>query len=95
MLRHAFGAEGSDMCPPYVEVTIGPDVFIGCPEGSVIGGIEHCRAVIPYPKIDEEKAATRRAAAKGRLLPVADIRVVFPCFIAPTCAGAADLKLTI
>jgi hypothetical protein len=54
------------MCPPDVGATIGPDVFIGCPEGSVIGGIEHCRAVIPYPKTDEEKAATRSDGLGGK-----------------------------
>ena len=54
------------MCPPYVGATIAPDIFIGCPEGSVIGGIEHCRAVIPYPKTVVEKAETRSGVLGGK-----------------------------
>ena len=38
------------MCQPDIGGTIGPDVFIGCPEGPAIGRIEHYRAVIAYPR---------------------------------------------
>jgi hypothetical protein len=40
---------------------IGPNVFIGRPEGPAIaiGWIEHRRAVITYPGIKDEKAAAR------------------------------------
>ena len=44
------------MRSPDIVVAIGPDVFIGSPEGQAIGGIEHRCAVIAEPRISGEKS---------------------------------------
>src|SRR5260370_1305290 len=55
------------MRSPDIGGAIGPDVFIGRPEGLAIGWIEHYCAVITYPKRYVEKAETRSCGLGGEL----------------------------
>ena len=52
---------------PDIPTAIGPDEFIGRKERLVIGRIEHGGAVIAYPKILEEYAATRSRDGCGEI----------------------------
>ena len=60
-------SEGPDVRPPDIGTAIGPDVFIGRKKRQVIGRIEHCGAVITYPKISGEKASARSGDGCGEI----------------------------
>src|SRR5579859_5128203 len=64
------GSEGGEMRQPNIAGSIGADVFIGRPEGKVIGGIEHGRAVIANPKTIGKEAAARSGVRRGQALYV-------------------------
>src|SRR5258708_29178869 len=79
-------SEGSDMRSPDIGGAIGPDVFIGRPEGLAIGWIEHYCAVITYPKRYEEKAETRSGGPCSEIA-VALFRLFFPLLLASLVDG--------
>src|ERR1700730_16147227 len=71
------------MRSPDIGGAIGPDVFIGRPEGHSIGWIEHYCAVITYPKRYEEKAETRSGGV-GRENPSRLSSSFSPFVLVPT-----------
>ena len=58
-------SEGIDMRSPNIGLGIGPGVFIGRPEGQIVGGIEHYCAVITYAKANVEKPEARSGGLGG------------------------------
>jgi hypothetical protein len=60
-------SEGPNMRSPDIGNAIGPDVFIGRKEGLVIGRIEHCGAVVAYPKTKGEKLSPGASTDEEKL----------------------------